>query len=241
MTFWALCETTFMFAPTLAMNKLLAHLEDPAGSTVSPYVWVVALLIIPIMNSMFTQQYFVNSIQLTANAKAALVQALYEKTLRVRIVGAPDRGEEVERNRVGRISNLMSSDMYISSRLTWLMVSDAITNNRDVFFFLVSVPLGMVISLTYLYWLIGWSALVGFFCMAITLPVPTVLYMRYAKLQQAVMKRTDERLGIVGELLNSVRVVKYFGWERAMMARIDEKRDAEQKMIWKRKSVVRSG
>jgi hypothetical protein len=58
--------------------------------------------------------------------------------------------------------------------------------------------------------------------------------MRYAKLQQAVMKRTDERLGVVGELLNSVRVVKYFGWERAMMARIDEKRDAEQAQIWKR-------
>jgi hypothetical protein len=48
------------------------------------------------------------------------------------------------------------------------------------------------------------------------------------------MKRTDERIGVVGELLNSVRVVKYFGWERAMMGRIDEKRDAEQKMIWKR-------
>jgi len=70
--------------------------------------------------------------------------------------------------------------------------------------------------------------------MLITFPVPTLLFLRYAKLQREVMKRTDERLGVVGELLNSVRVVKYFGWERAMMARIDEKRDAEQKMIWKR-------
>jgi len=70
--------------------------------------------------------------------------------------------------------------------------------------------------------------------MVVTFPIPTLLYLRYAKLQQAVLKRTDERLGVVGELLNSARVVKYFAWERAMMARIDEKRDAEQKMIWKR-------
>jgi ABC transporter transmembrane region len=70
--------------------------------------------------------------------------------------------------------------------------------------------------------------------MVATFPIPTLMYLRYAKLQQAVMKRTDERLGVVGELLNSARVVKYFAWERAMMARIDEKRDAEQKMIWKR-------
>jgi ABC transporter transmembrane region len=53
-------------------------------------------------------------------------------------------------------------------------------------------------------------------------------------LQQKVLKRTDERLDILGELLNSIRVVKYFGWERAMMGRVDEKRDAEQKMIWNR-------
>lgn len=111
MVFWALFETVFNFAPALAMNRLLAYLENPAASTVTPYVWVIALLVVPIMNSMFIQQYFVNSIQLTANAKAALVQALYEKTLRVRMVGAPKGEEDVERNRVGRINNLMSSDM----------------------------------------------------------------------------------------------------------------------------------
>jgi len=61
-----------------------------------------------------------------------------------------------------------------------------------------------------------------------------MLYMRYGSMQKKVMQRTDERLETLGELLNSVRVVKYFGWESAMMARVDEKRDTEQKMIWKR-------
>lgn len=111
MVFWAFFETVFAFAPAFAMNRLLAYLENPAAAIITPYVWVVGLLVVPIMNSMFIQQYFVKSIELTANAKAALVQALYEKTLRVRMVGAPEGGEEVERNRVGRINNLMSSDM----------------------------------------------------------------------------------------------------------------------------------
>jgi ABC-type bacteriocin/lantibiotic exporter with double-glycine peptidase domain len=103
---------------------------------------------------------------------------------------------------------------------------------------MVSAPLSIVISLLFLYILLGWSAFVGFGCMILTFPLPTLLYMRYAKLQQKVMKRTDERLDVLGELLNSVRVVKYFGWERAMIGRIDEKRDAEQKMIWKRISLL---
>ena len=120
MIFWAFFETWFMFIGTLAMNRLLAHLENPTASTVTPYVWVVMILIVPILMSMFLQQYFVNSIQLTANAKAALVQALYEKTLRVRISGASEDKDDSnagpgERNRVGRINNLMSSDMYLLS------------------------------------------------------------------------------------------------------------------------------
>lgn len=109
--FWALFQTLFSFVPTLAMNRLLAYLEKPAASTVTPYVWVVALLVVPIMDSMFIQQYYVRSIELTANTKTALGQALYEKTLRVRMVGAPKGEEDVERNRVGRINNLISSDM----------------------------------------------------------------------------------------------------------------------------------
>jgi hypothetical protein len=112
MIFWAIFETVGTFGTTFAMNRLLAYLEKPQDAVVTPYVWVISLLLVPVFNSMFIQQYFVNSIQLTANAKASLVQALYEKTLRVRIVGAPEGGEEVERNRVGRINNLMSSDMY---------------------------------------------------------------------------------------------------------------------------------
>src|SRR5271169_5592883 len=113
MIFWTLFETVFSFGTTFSMNRLLAYLENPAASAIRPGVWVVGLLIAPTLRSMFDQQYFVNSIKLTANAKAALVQALYEKSLRVRIAGAAGGVEEAERNRVGRINNLMSSDMCL--------------------------------------------------------------------------------------------------------------------------------
>lgn len=112
MVFFAFLESIFSFLPAFAMNRLLAYLENPAAATFTPYVWVALLLLIPVTNSMIMQCYFVRSIQLTANAKAALVQALYEKTLRIRMVGAPKGEEDVERNRMGRINNLMSSDMY---------------------------------------------------------------------------------------------------------------------------------
>lgn len=118
MIIWAFWESVFTFVGTLSMNRLLAHLENPSASIVTPYVWVALIFVVPVLMSMFMQQYFVNSIQLTANVKAALVQALYEKTLRVRISGGSEDNEDQtrvgDRNRVGRINNLMSSDVYVS-------------------------------------------------------------------------------------------------------------------------------
>jgi hypothetical protein len=111
MLFWALFRSVFTFAPTLAMNGLLAYLENPAQATVTPYVWAVALLVMPILNSICIQQYCVHSIQLAANTKAALIQALYEKTLRVKMTAALEGQKELERTRFGRISNLLSSDV----------------------------------------------------------------------------------------------------------------------------------
>jgi hypothetical protein len=111
MLLWSLFSVFFTLGPTMAMNRLLAYLEDPAQATVRPYILVVGLLVAPVLNSMFVQQYLVHSIQLTANTKSALVQALYEKTLKVRMAGAPEGDDAVELDRFGRIHNLMSSDM----------------------------------------------------------------------------------------------------------------------------------
>ena len=227
MLFWALFMTVSSFGPTLAMNRLLACLENPAASIFKPYVWAAAMLLLPIVYSMFRQQYSVSSMALAANAKAALLQALFVKTLRVSIMGVPNMGKEVKGNRFGRINNLMSKDMYpFTANMT--NGSDAVIANREAVMFSVSVPLIIIISTTLLIHLIGWSALVGFFCIAVTFPIQAFLYTRLTKLLKAITESSDERLGIIGELLNSVRVVKYFGWERVMMARIDGARDAEQ-------------
>ena len=98
---------------------------------------------------------------------------------------------------------------------------------------LISAPISIVIALIYLYSLLGWSALVGFACMAITFSLPARLLVLYSRVEEKVLKRTDERVGIINELLNNVRVIKYFGWENAIIKRVDDKRDHEQNMIWK--------
>jgi hypothetical protein len=109
--FYSFGTALFEFCTPISMRGLLTYLEHPEDSSFTPYIWVVALLLTPIMSSIAWQQYLVYSVKWNGNSKAALRQALYEKTLRVRIIGSPEEGQ-VERNRVGQINNLMSQDRY---------------------------------------------------------------------------------------------------------------------------------
>ena len=111
MILWDVLWAVTTYGSTFAMNGLLRYLENPASSVVVPGVWVALLLVAPLLNGTIKQQCEINSIKLIANAKAALIQAIYEKTLRVRISDDEDENED-EGDRIGRINNLWSSDMY---------------------------------------------------------------------------------------------------------------------------------
>jgi ABC-type multidrug transport system fused ATPase/permease subunit len=207
-------------------------MENPNGSRVNPYLWVAGLMAAPILVSATMNQYSVEAGQFTTNSKASLIQGLYEKTLRVRFEGTAEEDGQDDQNKVGRINNLMSSDMY-KPLVRMPYCSEAIIGNHDIIRFLINTPLSIIISLIFLYKILGWSALVGFGCMCMTFPLPAMLLRRTRKLREDVMKRNDERIGLVGELLQNFRIVKLFAWERAMMSRVEEKREAELKVIWK--------
>ncbi|ODQ52786.1 hypothetical protein SAICODRAFT_80947 [Saitoella complicata NRRL Y-17804] len=220
------CTACCQFISPLSMNRLLAFLEDPDNAWITPYFFVVGLLIAPIAQSISMQAYVFTSTRLLVRVKSALTQELYQKTLRIRFAFSEEEAEaattEQGKSKVGTINNLMSSDI------------ETITNTRDFFLLVVAAPVEIIVALVFLYQLMGWSAFVGFGMLIATLPIPGLLTTRLAKMQKEVMAATDARIGLVSELLHSIRITKFFGWERAMIGRVTEKRMAEQRAIWKR-------
>ena len=122
---------------------------------------------------------------------------------------------------VGRLANLMSADV------------DAIWAGRDVILITFGIPAGTIVALVGLYKLTSWPALIGTAFMLILTPLPWRIAQFMGRTQQEVRKRQDSRISLLSEYLGSIRAIKYFAWEDAIIKKIDEARFAEQKQLWR--------
>ncbi|XDG02068.1 hypothetical protein ABKA04_001683 [Annulohypoxylon sp. FPYF3050] len=115
----------------------------------------------------------------------------------------------------GKIVNLMSVDTY------------RIDQASAMFHMTWTAPISCIITLVVLLINLTYSALAGFGLLIIGVPLLTrairSLFMRRA----AINKITDQRVSLTQEILQSVRFVKYFGWEGAFLERLREIRARE--------------
>ena len=93
-----------------------------------------------------------------------------------------------------------------------------------------TVPIEIVLSVIFLYDLLGWSSLVGVTLMLATMIVPVYLAKALSGIQKRVRQATDGRVGLMVETMNSIRIIKFFAMEKAFLDRIREKRNKEMKL-----------
>ncbi|OZJ06265.1 hypothetical protein BZG36_00792 [Bifiguratus adelaidae] len=115
----------------------------------------------------------------------------------------------------GTIVNLMSTDANrVSEYATW-------------WFVLVDAPIELIIGIFFLWKLLGWSALIGLLVMIITLPINHYSAKAFTATQDKLMKARDSRVALMNEILQGVRQIKYFAWERRWEEKVMAKREEE--------------
>ncbi|KAG6133513.1 hypothetical protein E4U38_002770 [Claviceps purpurea] len=115
----------------------------------------------------------------------------------------------------GRIVNLMSVDTY------------RIDQACALFHMTWSSPIAVIITLVLLLVNLTYSALAGFALLILGVPAITKAMQSLFRRRKAINKITDQRVSLTQEILQSVRFVKYFGWEKAFIARLGEFRAKE--------------
>ncbi|GLB36501.1 putative atp-binding cassette [Lyophyllum shimeji] len=125
-------------------------------------------------------------------------------------------------NLVGKINNLVTTDL------------SNIVDSRDFLLVLIYMPLQITLCTIFLYVLLGWSAFVGLATILLLFPVPGYVAKRIQDVQVVRLKATDARVQTVTEIMNVLRMIKLFGWERKMDEKVAEKRDKELVWVWRR-------
>ncbi|KND93889.1 Oligomycin resistance ATP-dependent permease YOR1 [Tolypocladium ophioglossoides CBS 100239] len=115
----------------------------------------------------------------------------------------------------GRIVNLMSVDTY------------RIDQASALFHMTWTSPIACLITLVVLVVNLTYSALAGFALLVIGVPALTRAIRSLFRRRKDINKVTDQRVSLTQEILQSVRFVKYFGWEEAFMGRLAEFRSKE--------------
>ena len=147
--------------------------------------------------------------------KGGLVTLIYRKSLVL------SNGEKSGRS-TGDIVNLQSVDA--------VRIADLAQYGHIAW----SGPFQIILAFVSLYNLVGWQAFVGVAVMVISLPITTVLA-RYNKgLQRKLMKTKDVRTRAMNEILNNIKSIKLYGWEKAFSQKVLAARnDNELRMLRK--------
>ncbi|KAF7856926.1 hypothetical protein EAF04_009686 [Stromatinia cepivora] len=137
--------------------------------------------------------------------------------------GAPDAGRGIAGDgtgwAAGKIVNLMSTDTY------------RIDQASGMFHLIWTAPIACIITLILLLINLTYSALAGFGLLVVGLPLLTKAVKRLFARRKAINKITDQRVSLTQEILQSVRFVKFFGWETAFLDRLAAIRNKEIRSI----------
>ncbi|KAH8664360.1 ABC transporter type 1, transmembrane domain-containing protein [Xylariales sp. PMI_506] len=132
-----------------------------------------------------------------------------------------------EQANLGTIINLMSVDSFKIGEVT-----------SYLHFLVAQAPAQLIVAIALLYQVMGLSAIPGLIIMVILLPINILLAKGFNYTQKKIMAATDKRIHTTNEVLQNIRIIKYFAWEKRFSDIVDEKREVELKalrtryMIW---------
>ncbi|KAI2474232.1 hypothetical protein C4B38_000299, partial [Diabrotica virgifera virgifera] len=160
------------------------------------YLYAVLLFITATIQTLFLAQYFNRMFVVGMRIRTVLVSTIYRKALKI-------SNSARKESTVGEIVNLMAVDAQ--------KFMDLIGYLNMIW----SAPLQICLSLYFLWKELGPSVLAGLAVMIILIPVNGFIANKIKKLQVKQMKNKDERVKLMNEILNGIKVLKLYAWEHS--------------------------
>lgn len=222
--FWAIVESMLIFLPSILLKKVLEYVAEPSA-TPKNVAWTLVFLmpVSKIIDSFSSGCSLFLGRRVCVRMKAILIGEIYAKALRRKITVQESNDENSEEKKsdtesdadskkdgekegsktaeLGAIINLMSIDAFKVSEICGYL------------HFFVSAILMIIICMSLLYNLLGWSALVGSFAIIALLPLNYKLATYVGELQKDMLAITDKRIQKLNETFQSIRIIKFFAWE----------------------------
>ncbi|KAI0752922.1 P-loop containing nucleoside triphosphate hydrolase protein [Daedaleopsis nitida] len=206
------------FLVPLGLKHILAYVEHgAAGEAVRPWFWIAALLFGSMGVSLAMQYYHYVSTQVVARTQAILTQLMFDHSLRMRAKVSSAAGKQTS----------STSDMPAINNLVTTDLTNFTNASTFVLLVLLETPIQIVLSVYFLYEILGWSTFVGIAVLVALLPIPEQLNNRMRVYQKGKAVESDKRVKLVTQMLKNIRTVKLLGWEPEQASKIEDARKSE--------------
>uniref|UniRef100_A0A8C3AG31 Multidrug resistance-associated protein 1 n=1 Tax=Cyclopterus lumpus TaxID=8103 RepID=A0A8C3AG31_CYCLU len=228
--FWALCRTfgpyffisclykiiqdVLMFVGPEILRLLIRFVNNSSAPYWHGYFYAALLFICTCVQSLILQKYFHVCFVSGMRLRTAIIGAVYRKAL---VISSAARRTST----VGEMVNLMSVDAQ--------RFMDLITYINMIW----SAPLQVVLALYFLWQNLGPSVLAGVAVMVLMVPINAVIAMKTKTYQVAQMKSKDNRIKLMNEMLNGIKVLKLYAWELAFKDKVSKIRESELRVLKK--------
>ncbi|GLD60666.1 ATP-binding cassette sub-family C member 9-like isoform X1 [Lates japonicus] len=173
-------------------------------------VLAVLLFLALILQRTFLQASYYVTIETGINLRGALLAMIYNKILRLSTSNM-SMGEMT----LGQINNLVAIE---TNQLMWFLF---LCPN------LWAMPVQIVMGVILLYYLLGWSALVGASVIVLLAPIQYLIATKLADTQKSTLEHSTDRLKKTTEILKGIKLLKLYAWENIFCDSVEETRGKE--------------
>uniref|UniRef100_A0A8C8E472 ABC-type glutathione-S-conjugate transporter n=1 Tax=Oryzias sinensis TaxID=183150 RepID=A0A8C8E472_9TELE len=203
----------FMFAIPQVLSLLLGFIRDPEAPQWKGYFYATLMFLLSCLQSLFNHQYMYTCFTVGMRVKTAVMGLVYRKSL---VINSAARRTCT----VGEIVNLVSADTQ--KLMDFVVYFNAV--------WLAPIEIGL--CLFFLWQHLGPSALAGIATVILIFPLNGFIAKKRSKLQVK-MKFMDGRVRLMNEILNGIKILKFYAWEKAFLEQVLGYREKELKALKK--------
>ncbi|KAK6455815.1 P-loop containing nucleoside triphosphate hydrolase protein [Scheffersomyces xylosifermentans] len=218
-----LCEMLFSFGQAFLFQRFIIYFSNASlgtkdGDRSQPVITGIAIatgiFLCAACRFISTNRYYVCFFTGRSKMQSSLISFVYQKALR--LSPGARKGKST-----GDIVNNLSVDVFAVADIPRLVEAS-------------TMPIRLISSLAALYKIIGPSSISGFVAAAILVPLSSKVSTSIWTLYNDSMTIRDERTRLTSEILNSIKSIKLYSWEKPMLERLFSIRNDRELVLAKR-------
>ncbi|XP_053551240.1 multidrug resistance-associated protein 1 isoform X2 [Bombina bombina] len=213
-SFFKILHDVLMFSGPEILKLLIQFVGNKDAPNWHGYLYTALLFLCACIQTLVLHKYFHICFVTGMRLKTAIIGVVYRKAL---VISNASRRTST----VGEIVNLMSVDAQ--------RFMDLATYINMIW----SAPLQVILALYLLWQNLGPSVLAGVAVMILLVPVNAVIAVKTKKYQVVQMKCKDNRIKVMNEILNGIKVLKLYAWEIAFKEKVLGIRQQELEVLKK--------